>query len=38
MKYLSLLLFFSILGCKSAKYTADNLPEKQLIFGKGGGF
>ncbi len=38
MKYISLLFFFSILGCKSTKYTANNLPEKQLIFGKGGGF
>jgi hypothetical protein len=26
------------LGCTSPKYTAENLPEEQLVFGSGGGF
>jgi len=31
---LIVLLFFS---CKAQQYTIDNLPEKQLVFGSGGG-
>lgn len=38
----SMLLFSSIIvlslfGCKSQQYTFDELPEKQLVFGSGGG-
>lgn len=28
---------FLILSCKSQQYTLDDLPERQLVFGKGGG-
>jgi len=41
MKKLSLFLFFSLLffaDCKVVKYTPDKLPDKQLIWGTGGGF
>ncbi|MGP1993528.1 hypothetical protein D9V96_016730 [Zobellia laminariae] len=31
------LLFLTLLGCKSQQYTFDELPEKQLVFGYGGG-
>lgn len=27
----------SIFSCKTTRYTADNLPPKQIVFGKGGG-
>ncbi len=36
---LFLMLAFSLLAsCKSQQYTAENLPEQQLVFGEGGGF
>ncbi|MGS0527686.1 hypothetical protein ACU8V7_23375 [Zobellia nedashkovskayae] len=31
------LLFLTLLGCKSQQYTSDELPDKQLVFGYGGG-
>ncbi|MDB2607065.1 hypothetical protein N9Y48_04745 [Zobellia sp.] len=31
------LLFLTLLGCKSQQYTPDELPDKQLVFGYGGG-
>lgn len=36
--FLLLFILFSILACKSLHYTADALPEKQLIIGSEGGF
>ncbi|MDO1513294.1 hypothetical protein Q2T41_11565 [Maribacter confluentis] len=30
-------LFITLISCKPQHFTLDNLPEKQLIFGKGGG-
>jgi len=30
-------IFLSLFGCKSQQYTFDDLPEKQLVFGSGGG-
>ncbi|MBM1105597.1 hypothetical protein JQC67_05525 [Aurantibacter crassamenti] len=33
----SSILVLSFLGCKSQQYTFEELPEKQLIFGSGGG-
>lgn len=33
-----LVLILLILSCNSTKYTAENLPDTQLIFGQGGGF
>lgn len=33
--FLALILVFT--GCNSTKFTTDNLPETQLIFGNGGG-
>ena len=33
----SILLFSALLGCKSPRYSFDELPDKQLVFGKGGG-
>lgn len=37
--YLSLLCFFSLfLSCKTQQYEADKLPERQILFGSGGGF
>jgi len=39
LRLLPLLCFGLLLGqCKSTRYTTDNLPEKQLLFGSGGGF
>ncbi|VAW12333.1 hypothetical protein MNBD_BACTEROID03-632 [hydrothermal vent metagenome] len=32
----TVLLLFTI-GCKPQQYTTENLPEKQLVFGNGGG-
>lgn len=34
----SLLAFSLLASCKSQQYTAENLPEQQLLFGEGGGF
>ncbi|MBT2163108.1 hypothetical protein [Zobellia barbeyronii] len=31
------LLFLTLLGCKSQQYTFEELPDKQLVFGYGGG-
>lgn len=31
------LVFVLLFSCKSQQYTADDLPEMQLVFGKGGG-
>lgn len=40
--YLSFLLAFGCLyfhvGCKTQRYSADQLPDQQLLFGSGGGF
>lgn len=33
-----LTLFFILSSCNATKFTAENLPETQLIFGNGGGF
>lgn len=33
-----LLFFIVFFSCKSQQYGSDHLPEKQLVFGKGGGF
>ncbi|MBU3024530.1 hypothetical protein [Zobellia galactanivorans] len=33
----SILLFLALLGCKSPRYSFDELPDVQLVFGKGGG-
>ncbi len=44
MKILSFLLIITLLvllvffSCKTTTYSTDNLPEKQLYFGSGGGF
>ncbi len=40
MKYLFFTLLISLFSftCSSQKYSASNLPEKQLVFGHGGGF
>ncbi|MEZ4948137.1 MAG: hypothetical protein R2769_08420 [Saprospiraceae bacterium] len=38
MKYTLLLLFAFALGSCGIKYTASTLPEKQILFGEGGGF
>ncbi len=35
---LLVLATFLIFSCKTTTYTIDNLPEKQLYFGSGGGF
>ncbi len=35
---LSLLILMLAAACKTTKYTPDNLPAKQVIFGDGGGF
>lgn len=39
MRTILLLSLFSVVlfSCKSQQYTLDNLPETQLIFGRGGG-
>lgn len=38
IKSLSLLfLLLQLISCKTQQYTYDSLPEKQLVFGKGGG-
>lgn len=34
---IAILSFLLLLSCKAQQYTLDNLPEKQLVFGKGGG-
>ena len=34
---LTTFLFVILLSCKSQQFTLENLPEKQLVFGKGGG-
>jgi len=33
----SCILVLSFFGCKSQQYTFEDLPEKQLVFGSGGG-
>lgn len=33
----SSILILSFLGCKSQQYTFEELPDKQLVFGSGGG-
>ncbi|RMG86089.1 MAG: hypothetical protein D6714_04770 [Bacteroidetes bacterium] len=42
MKQYSLLIFAAFAGlffqCKSQKYTPETFPERQIIFGEGGGF
>ena len=35
---LSTLLLLTVFACKTTKYTVDELPDKQLYFGNGGGF
>lgn len=35
--YFTLLFVCINLSCKSQRYTVEDLPEKQLVFGKGGG-
>ncbi len=35
---IGLLVFLFFAACKIVKYTPDKLPERQLIFGNGGGF
>ncbi|APQ17692.1 hypothetical protein [Maribacter hydrothermalis] len=34
---LTTFLFIALISCKSQQFTLDNLPDKQLVFGKGGG-
>ncbi|WP_405410936.1 hypothetical protein [Maribacter sp. Asnod1-A12] len=34
---LTILLCMLLFSCKSQQFTVDNLPEKRLVFGKGGG-
>ncbi len=38
--YLSLcaLILLTVLACKTTKYSSDELPDRQLYFGNGGGF
>lgn len=40
MRKITALLIISalIIGCNTPKYTTDALPQKQLLFGEGGGF
>ena len=39
MRFLAItVLLISLLSCKSTRFTADKLPEKQLIIGSQGGF
>ena len=35
---LALLLMVLVQSCHTPQYTADKLPERQLVFGRGGGF
>lgn len=34
---LTTFLFIALVSCKSQQFSLDNLPDKQLVFGKGGG-
>lgn len=36
--YLFLIIGFFFIACKSQRYSADKLPDQQLLFGSGGGF